>query len=326
MHYALLSQAKRWIANAYGTNDPETLTEVINAIRREWYAWYEDTAIFVDVEECFEVQTFPLGCNRVADCYRGITLPRGWESIEAMWLNDRPVQMFDRWRQWQDGLACPCDNALAKYDMGDSFPTERDMIPGRACKLVAQALSPKDIGKRFVIRGTSFTGDPIEQAFSLETRPQVSALPFLSINQPGGIVMDLMEGRVALAQDGGRLLSVYAPGEQVPAYKRVKITGLPSGHSYVIIRGARRYVELFDDYDVVESDNSRAWESMARAIRLNRKADRDGKDMQSEKLYVTQCRELLLGDKSRSLGKSAQQRVNIVSPRFTPRHRLNGRQ
>ena len=304
MHYALLSQAQQWISAAYGTTDAAVLLEAVNAIRREWYAWFESTQLFVDIEECFEVQKFAFDCNDSRKCYRGITLPFGWESPSAIWFNDRPVQLFDRWRVWQNGIDSPRDCGLSKFDVADTFPTERDLSPGVPAKLTVTALDARDVGKKVVIRGTSIFNAPFQQEFELSLQPQATTYELRALAQPGGFVKGVTEGRVVLAVEGGRVLSIYSPAEQVPSYKRIRIEGLPDGCQHVNIRAARRYIELFDPFDVVESDNQVAWASMARALRLNQKSERTQQDMQSEAAYRTQCRGMLLGDKSRTEGKS----------------------
>ncbi len=313
MGLALLSQAKNWISSAYASADPDVLTEAVNAIRRELYAWYSEMNLFVTAEECFEVQRFCEDCRSCAETYRGITLPREFAAVEAMWFDSRPVKLFDRWRQFQQGMKSACDCGLSKYDMGDDFATERDIA--QRCYLRIMALMPDDLGKKLVLRGKTIHGDA-EIEVCLSHKPQLTELPWLSIDRAGGVSKDVTKGRVLIAEDNGRILSIYAPDETCPAYKRVKITGLPSDCQHVLIRSARNYVEVFDDKDVVEHDNQRAWEAMARALRIDRKQDRSRDDIQSQAIYISQAKAMLLGDKSRAEGKSARTDLRISTPKL----------
>lgn len=321
MPYALVRSAKEWLVSALGTNDDAALIEAMNVIRREWYGWYQGMSFAVDAEECFEVQSFALDCNRCQDCYRGVTLPRDFAAVEAMWFDDRPVKLYDRWRQWHNGITPYCECGLSKDDIGDDFPTERDIVCGQATRLRVLALDSRDIGAPLLIRGQSIDGDR-EQSFILSDVPQMTDLPFCSLARRGGISKAVTKGVVIIAEESGRILSRLAPDETVPSYKRIRINGLPAGQQFVNIRAARQYVQLFDDMDVVETDNQPAWESMGRYLRINRKQDRTRDDIASENNYLGKARELLLGDKSRNLGKSTRGELKIATPRIGM-HALN---
>lgn len=323
MGYALASTVKRWITSAAGTNDSVDLMERINAIRREWYAWYQSLNLFVDVEECFEVQQFCLDCNACHDTYAGVTLPRYFAAVEAMWFNDFPVRLNGRWRQWHEGIGPYCDCRLQKDDVGYNFPSERDLMPARPSAIRALCFNAADVGKKLVIRGMTPLGEQ-ERTIALHTTPQETDVPFISLARPGGIVKETTAGRVAITDNTGRILSFYDPTETVPAYSRIKISGITGAHPFVNIRAARQYVEVADDLDVCETDNQRAWEAMARYLRLNRKSDRTREDLQSEGAYLIQARELLLGDKARQQGKATRTDLRFKTPSFGA-HSLRGR-
>ena len=316
MRYTTLERAIAAAGRGYAESNPDRLIEIVNAIRQELYSMYSQVSQFATAQECFEVQRFCVDCNDGGETYRGITLPRDYATVEAMWFDGRSVKMFDRWRAWQDGISSPCECGLKKFDMGDSFPSERD-IDGK-CKLVVVAQSSSDVMKKFTIRGKTLTGQS-EETFELSDNPQATNFVWLSIDQ---IVKDQTEGAVVLAQDNGRKLSIYAPEEVVPAYKRIKITGIPDGCAYVNIMAAREYVPLHDEADVVETGNLRVWELMARYLKLDRKDGRDRADMISAEKFKADARALLLGDASRQKGKSTTTDLRVASPGIA-RHGLH---
>lgn len=314
---ALLSTIKPWVQTGYGTCDEDTLLDVINAIRREWYSWYQTTTLFIDVEECFEVQNFCEDCRTCAVSYRGITLPREYGAVEAMWWQDAPVALFDRWRQWQKGMAYR-DCGLEKHVMADNFPTERDILPRRPRKLKVVALSWGDSGKSVILKFRDIDGREVTETLALDGpgKPVFTENVASQISRPSGVIKQATNGAVLLGCDDGRILSIYAPDETLPQYQRIKITGLPSSCEQVFIRAARMFAPVFDDNHVVESDNQLAWEKMAQAVKIGRKPARDANEIRAESANRIQAREMLLGDKSRAIGKSTQASLNIKSPNF----------
>lgn len=307
MRYTTVAQALTAIAKGYAESNPDTLLGVLNDVRQELYSMYSSVSQFATVQECFEVQTFCTECSG-GDHYRGVTLPRGYAATEAIWFDRRSVKMFDRWREWQDGMTSPCDCGLSKYEVGDFFPCERDI--SSPSKLVFLAQSSEDNLKSFTIHGKTVTGYA-EEKFELSDAAQTTKSVWVSIER---IVKDRTAGNVVLAQEGGRKLSIYAPDEIVPAYKRIKITGLPNDCAYVNIRAARDFMPVIDDSDVVETGNLRVWELMARYLRIDRKDGRTREDILSGEKFKADARSLLLGDVSRDKGKSTTTSLRVPSP------------
>ena len=316
MRYTTLERAMAAAGKGYAESNPDKLIEVVNDIRQELYSMYSSVSQFARVQECFEVQTFCVGCNDGGVTYRGITLPRDYATVEAMWHDGRSVKLFDRWRAWQDGISSPCECGLKKFDMGDSFATERDIVG--ASKLVFVAQRSSDAMKRFTIRGMTVAGEA-EETFELSDASQSTKSVWVSIKE---IVKDQTDGGVVLAQENGRKLSIFGPEETVPAYKRIKITGIPDGCQHVNIMAAREYMPLYDERDVVETGNLRVWELMARYLKLDRKDGRDREEILSMEKYKADARALLLGDASRQEGKSTRTDMKVASPKFS-NHGLN---
>ena len=316
MRYTTLERAMAAAGKGYAESNPDRLIEIVNAIRQELYSMYSSVSQFARVQECFEVQTFCVGCNDGGETYRGITLPRDYATVEAMWHDGRSVKLFDRWRAWQDGIPMPCECGLKKFDMGDSFPTERDIVG--PSKLVFVANRTSDTMRRLTIRGMTVTGEA-EETYELSDASQATKTVWVSIRE---IVKDETDGSVVLAQENGRKLSIFAPEETVPAYKRIKITGIPEGCQYVNIMAAREYMPLHDERDVVETGNLRVWELMARYLKLDRKDGRTREEILSAEKFKSDAKALLLGDASRQEGKSTRTDMKVLSPKFA-RYGLN---
>lgn len=327
MGYARFAQVREWVRPGYGECNLDTLAEVVNAIREHMYSWYEDVPLFLDATECFKLHTFCVDCNTCSDTYQGVTLPRDFLTVEAMWWNDWPVSLRSEWREWQVGLSPECDCRLAKYDIPGRFPTAMDLRYQAPKKLRALAVRGADAGKKLKVRGINGAGVPGEYEFTLTTQPQDSPEQFRSINRQGGVLKDVTVGRVILSTEDDKLLSIYEADETVPSYRRIKITGTNAGcdssDRCVNIRAARRYFPLTDDDDVVETDNRMAFDAMSRYLRLNRKHDKNADDLRAEKDHLATGRALMLGTISREAGTATRADVRVSAPVLFSRSRLN---
>lgn len=316
MGYATLRQAHEFIQSGYGECNPEKLTKAVNKIRNHFYNWYDKMALFLDATECFRVKEFCLDCNDCNDTYQGVTLPRDFLNVEAMWWNDYPIRLQSDWREYQVGISPECDCRLQKIDMPGTYSTIADLR--KPSRLTFRSFNKEDAGKRLVINGT-VAGAPVKVELQLGLLPQTTELEFDSINKAGGIIKDMTAGRVVIAAEDGRVLGIYEPDETVPTYKRIKITGLPHGCEAVNIRAARRYYPVFGNDDLVETDNGVAWDSMARYLRLYEKSDKTRDDLSTEKDHYLTAFNMMMGEKSRDRGKATQAEVTIATPNFGAR-------
>jgi len=110
MGYATLGQMLQWIEKPSGKTIKDNrceLVELANRIRQHFYLLYETVPLYLDGEECFMVEEFPLDCN-CKETFFGITLPDEYETVEAIWKNDIPIKMFDKWREYRDGIKSSC--------------------------------------------------------------------------------------------------------------------------------------------------------------------------------------------------------------------------
>lgn len=323
MGYTTLSTVKQWVKPGLGDCNEDALEEAVNFIRQHLYNWYSDVPLFLDAVQCFRVHQFAVDCNGCNDCYDGITLPRDFQTVEAMWWNDWPITLRNDWREYQTGISPECSCNLEKIDVAGRFPTAVDLSTCHPKKLRALAVRAADAGKKLKVRGVGAAGDPLTHEFTLTVNPQDSPEAFKSIERHGGVIKDVTLGRVVLADEDSNLLSTYEADETVPSYRRIKITGLPNGTRCVNIRAARQYYPLTDDDDIVETDIQAVFDSMARYLRLNRKADKSGDDLRSEKDHYATARGLMLGHISRDQGKATRTEVTIATPSMLRTSGLN---
>jgi hypothetical protein len=316
-NYALAGEVIDWIKEPYGECDRTRLFKVLNECRERFYLMYESIQLF-DITMCFEVQTFCVDCNQCSDTYRGVTLPRDFQNVEAMWFGNQPVELYSSWREWQMGIEPECNCNLQKFDMPGSYASERDPLAHHPEPLRAAAVNQADVGKEVVVRYIDFAKVNRMQVLKLSPEGALTEFPAIALAQGAGFSKSRTAGPVTLGTASGRHLSIYGMDETVPSYRRVKITGLPRECSQVNIRGARKYFPVYRDTDVVETNNRVAFQEMARFIRINDKAAKIGDDIRTMTFHAGQAKVALGGEKSREVGKSVQSEVKIVGASFGP--------
>lgn len=320
-NFALAGDMMDAITLGSGECDRTKMLAILNRIRARMYDWFTEIPLF-EISMVFDLQTFCAEANDCAPSYRGVTLPRDFQSVEAMWLNASPIALYSSWREWQRGMAPECACGLAKYDMPGLCSSERDILPGRPVKLYVYAEQSADIGKSCTIIGTDVFGARRNYVFILTHEPQFTENAMRSIDLGRGFIKDRTKGRVILGDENSRVLSAYEPDETVPGYRRIKITGMRDDCSQVNIRGNRRYFPVYDEGALIETDNRTAFEEMARFLKINDKVNKDANDMRSAAAAIQQAKEALKGDRSRELGKSTDAVVNVALPSFNRLHAL----
>lgn len=313
--YALAGDVLDAVTLGSGECDRVKALGILNRIRERLYQMFPSIPLF-DISMVFDLQSFCADANDCAPSYRGVTLPRAFQSVEAMWLQSMPITLYTSWREWQRGMAPECFCGLAKYDLPDLYSSERDILPGRPVKLSVYAENGADVGKRAAIIGTDVFGARRTYEFILTHEPQFTENAMRSIDRGRGFIKTRTVGRVILSDENSRVLSAYEPDETVPGYRRIKITGMRDDCSQVNIRGNRRYFPVYAEGDLIETDNRTAFEEMARFLKINDKVNKDANDMRSAAAALAQAKEALKGDRSRELGKSTDGVVSVALPCF----------
>src|SRR6266853_2592960 len=172
MQHCTFKQAKQYVARGSGECSDWALGEIVNTIRRHFFGWYHDLPLFLDAVESFAVQTFCFDHVDPSRSYRGITLPRDAQNVEAMWLNGWPLRLESSWREFQTGISPECDCRLQKIDLPGAFSTALDIPPGSPTRLRVTCLDIADEGKNFTVRGIAGHAAAREQTFMLSSKSQ----------------------------------------------------------------------------------------------------------------------------------------------------------
>jgi len=315
MGYATVRQALYWLEKPTGLTVKDNrcaLVEYLNRIRSYFYLLYGQVDLFMDGEECITATEFPLDCS-CKETYVGITLPAEYETVEAIWRNDVPIKMYDKWREYREGVKANCCTKIAMYDIENFFPTEREISPCGACVHVKMRVdNPQDDGKIAIIRYVDGAGQDAEDQIVLGDKYVKTERPVKRIQPRGGIVLpsDLV-GAVYIAEECGRILSYYAPWQTVPSYRRLKLVGVCE-RDQVLVKASRRFKPLYFDNDVIETDNRLAIEEAARYFRYNDNSSADVAFDSKAAIHAANAKFYLLGEKGRHRGHAtiSQMRLN----------------
>ena len=315
MGYTTLGQALYWLEEPTGLTVKDNrcqLVDKLNRIRQHFYLLYGEINLFMDGEECICINEYPLDCN-CKETFTGITLPAEYETVEAIWLNDVPIKMYDKWREYRDGIKSTCSCKLEMIDIENFFPTERELSPcGKSQFVKIKAEDARDCGKIATIRYKDANGQQTENEILLTQEYVRTERQVLRINPRGGVILPAnLFGAVWIAEENGRVLSEYDPSQAVPSYRRLKIPGTCVGDQ-VLVKASRRFKPLYFDSDVIETDNRLAIEEAARYFRYNDSTRGDQTYEAKSATHAANCRFYLLGEKSRHRGGAtiSQMRIN----------------
>lgn len=325
MRLATFGQLLQWLQKPLGKTivaNRDELVEQANRVRQLFYLMYDDNATVFTVEECMNIQKFPVDCDDCREFYYGVTLPDHMDQVEAMWRNSQRVILHHRWREYKYGIARDKSCKLEKFDLQTTYPSELDIAVGCCTRLKLLALDRRDFGKEARVTYVDSGGQKHTDVVKLGQEYQSIEREAKLLAQ-GGIVLPEIEGGVILAEGTGRILSEYQSHERVPTYKRIKITGVEEGDQVNIVALAR-FTPRFFDHDVIETDNKLAWQEGAKYLKFN---DSESPELlQKAEMHLVRCKQYLFGDRSRDIGKTTIRQVKFgpVRPR-TSRLRKNRR-
>lgn len=326
MNQISFSTMLQWIERPFNTTvsaDRSFLVDQANRIREKLYNAYRDFELAVDVEECFELQQF-CQCGQCDESYMGITLPPYMQTVEAAWHSREPITLYTKWRESKVGIKRSADCQLASYDVPGFFPTERDLYPcGVPDRVQLLAKNRLDDGKLVRLTYEDVSGE--ERSVEIPLRQGAWMGPDEDVRAIKSVILpsNLREGVSIRQESGSRVLSEYAPNETVPAYKRVKITGL-CANSVIIVLASRKYTPLYFDHDIVEFASRDAIEDCARHI-FYANSGSDGNLMQKAEYHRNLFMETLRGIQSRELGINRENSSSSFGPPVRRSRLISGR-
>lgn len=275
----------------------DRLVRYANRIRQMFYNLYSEFEIEVDVTECFQLQCFRK-CGLCPETYYGITLPAYMNAVEAVFINQTPINLYSKWREAKVGLKGRHECLTASYDQPGTYPTERDIAAENGSYLTVTCERPEDNGKSVEIVYVNPGGDQKREALQM-TAGQPLATTDLAVEIRSVVLPSGLTGTVTLREACGRTLSEYMPYEQVPSYRRIKITAAcPSGQ--IVVTANRQYQPVYWDTDIVETDNQEAIINAAAHL-YYAESGADGGMIQKSEYHRNLMKSALRGEASRNL-------------------------
>jgi len=318
-------QAAPWVADALNLKWPQDRIEVIeqlNKIRNLWYNGYSNYKLFDNAFHCICVSNFPRVCGTVcntSDCYQAITLPPDVASIEGAWVHGQPLKLRSRWWEPHFGIDTTALPRVELVQMAEKFSTSRDLQQFSRLKVYAERDEDKD--KIVMVEILTDKGTHEKLQFNLIPDAWATAPPFaariLSVVLPADSV-----GAITLAQENGYELSVYAPSEKVPHYSRYRLAS-SNCPATVLIQGAKRFVPVYFDHDIVELGDQLLIQSAARYFKFG-EATTETKEINRAQYDRAEMERHLEGIVARHRGNAIQDQNPFRSSGNTRRSGLPG--
>lgn len=220
---------------------------------------------------CFQVRA---GC---------ITVPYELETINKVQVDDRPGEAWSMWFKYHDqgflnGKCMPFSDAMSEE--ANRYPTAY-MVPAGGSQIGVMGICEEDLDAHVLVKGVDPTGREI---FTVHDGEQVSG-EYLSIKRGqirvttakfariDYVIKTKTKGYVTLLavnpEVGSRkFLSDYSPLEEIPQYRRYRLTVRCRENAIVNVLGRVRLRENYADSDVIPVENISALKTAAQGIQL----------------------------------------------------------
>lgn len=276
-----LAQAAYTMAKSLGLRFPDDRAEVIenvNLLRNLIYNKYPQFPLFDNAFVCLPLCKIPIDCTKDIcgnNFYWGATLPPNIASITAAWHNKAPLRLHSRWQEVNNGLVTEHGLECAVYPVDEQTVTFRRQKA--TTKMLLYAHDRNDEGKTVYMDVYDENNEQKRLELKLKgdgvVETPIPVKHIVSIVLPFG-----REGSVTLSQEDGYELSRYAPQEHVPLYTLIKvnvpITCECEGQS-ILIKGAKKYYDVYYDTDIVEISDPILLEKGAVHLRYRNSKERD---------------------------------------------------
>lgn len=292
--------------------DRSEILEYINDFRDILYNSYQDLKLFDNVFHCICVSSFPEMCGHPCSdspCYQGFVLPDDVASVESAWEYGMPLKVRSRWREALFGLDQSHPPRVEIVEMAEQTCTERALQTVTGLKIFAE--SDEDNGRKVRIEAVMHDGERRTLCFDLKADGWVvidsPVRQIVSVSLPPG-----RRGNLVLAQSDGYQLSIYGPHETVPVYRKFRVASL-GRYGTILIQGAKRFVPVFNDYDVVEVGSRMVLKSAGSFLKF-RENTTERKDLNRAAYDKTEMGSYLVGLQARHRGNASQD-LSIVTGR-----------
>ena len=290
MNQTTVGRVLTWLADATGkdvTCDRPAMVQLLNDVRQLAYSngqvlqRAKPSYLCVPVQ-CFCAECDPgyCGCSGSGATWPGITLPQWMLQPTVLFRQGVSMPYVTRWTSYEADPTATARQEFTFQDMGDTYVLERD--PGCTDPFVLQIMATR-CGNLQSVTGSQSVTDPQSVTVSYTDDLGKSVTEAIPLKQgqwttSSHKVRSLMPAGVRLPLDLRGLIKVRAsgvdvaqwdPGMDVPAFRRVRLTGscaCGQGQS-IAVKGVRRFTRLWDDHDIVEHDNRMAWAAGADFVR-----------------------------------------------------------
>lgn len=316
------------MAGAVGLSWPEDRSEVlgeINRFRNHLYNLHPRFQLFDNAYHCICVSKYPQRCpnpcvTSTASCFSGFTLPPDVAGVEEAREYGYPLKVRSRWREAHFGEHAMNTPRVEVVETGEQWCTERAMT--KIAPLWVFAEDAEDHGRVLTIEAEDDAGKRITLQFTLigdgwaKVERPVRAIHRVSLPQG-------RKGSITLAQADGYELSIYAPWESVPNYRLFRVASYAGNNGRILIRGAKRFVDVWFDSDVVEVGDRLVIEEYG-AFRQYRSNTKEKGSLERAEYSRSEMESQLKGVLSRSRGNAIQDGSPFRGRRTSPSGILPG--
>jgi hypothetical protein len=276
---ATVGEARDWIRDAVATDDENLLLRYINRIRETIILRYHAQSWHLSGERCVRMTRYCAPCpNYRGPNWWGFPMPADFQNLEAVLCDETPFEMRSAFAALSDGVSGyrghgprhglgTYPRQLTKYDIQGTFPLFKDPSAPGLLKVIGSAC---DQGKFLTIHYTDVAGVERSEKLSIQDCWQMTKY---SVGRVHGIAIDAHDRSVIIATCDGETLSEYPRGINAPAYRRVRVAGLGCGCEGLQLRivGALKYVDVFDDHEIIEPATPRIYEELGMYLKLNKR-------------------------------------------------------
>jgi len=319
MSQTTLEQAARWVADAAGLNFDRECSRVIDLVNDIREMIYEFSPLAWRVTLCAPVKCFCQECGNCQSSWNGIALPAYVENVLAVWHDDRPLPVTDRWGIYPYDAEWWNRPTMQAIDMGTGYPFLVDPPCDQCFQMAFRCRLKADAGKMMTIRYMDRNGINRVEEIELSDLWTSTKYPVRKV-EGGGISLPLgRTGNVQARTADGLTLGEWEPWETVPSYRRIKLPGrgcCPTT-TMLSIHAERRFHRLSSLAEVVETDKKLIWEDGYRHLLLHRKAEADDGDNQNAMKFITAFRTRVQKEAEASWGRTKRASLRFVpaSPR-----------
>lgn len=273
-------------------NDRREVIEVLNRIRLLQYTSYEKFKLFDNVFHSICVTNF--------NGYMGFTLPNDVLGVEAVYRKGEPLTLRSRWRESHTGFGFKnlprCDAVI----MSETFPTERDIVKSTKIKIFTDSADDNDKKVFLEVIGS----DNRVQKISFKLIYDGFAVSPIKVKKILSVSLPTLVGSITLSQEDGYELSRYAPWENVPSYRRMKLSDRDSPTS-VIVQGTKKFQKVYFDEDIVEIGNQLILEEATAYFKFSENTT-DDRELQTAEFHLAKMGNYLKSEIARHRGNSIQ--------------------